>query len=278
VFEGGGFGVGLTVNQVGLLSDAPGGPVVPADPAWHPTRLSELMPVAARSDAELAEEVRRANIADSRLWAYRLELIVQLAYRRRDDRDRPPGTPGAASHSWAGTSPLPEGLSEFLADEVAMIGNCSRSEATTLIAVGWTLIHRLPDTWAALADGELNWSRARAFAQEIGRYGLDLDQHVVRMIEAVVLPQAAELAVARLRSLIRAEVLRHDAEAAEQRRRRARRPPTSSSAGPRSTACPRSSPSCRNRSPRRCSARWTGTPARPRSMVTSGRSAGSGPR
>ena len=221
VFEGGGFGVGLTVNQVGLLSDASAGSVALADPAWHPARLSELMPVAARSDAELAEEVRRANIADSRLWAYRLELIVQLAYRRRDDRDRPPGTPGAASHSWAGTSPLPEGLSEFLADEVAMISNCSRSEATTLIAVGWTLIHRLPDTWAALADGELSWSRARAFAHEIGRYGLDLDQHVVRMIEAVVLPQAAELAVARLRSLIRAEVLRHDVEAAERRRRRA---------------------------------------------------------
>jgi hypothetical protein len=31
------------------------------------------MPVAARDDAALAEEVRRASIADSRLWAYRVE-------------------------------------------------------------------------------------------------------------------------------------------------------------------------------------------------------------
>ena len=161
---------------------------------------------------------------------------MQLAYRRRDDRDRPAGTPGAASSSWSGASSLPEGLSEFLPDEVAMIMNCSRGEATTLTAVAWTLMHQLPDTWAALADGELSWSRARAIAQEIGRHGPELDPHVVRTVEAVVLPQAAELPVARLRSLVRTEIVRHDAEAAERRRRQAGRPPTSSSAGPRSTA------------------------------------------
>ena len=58
VFEGGGFGVGLTVNQL----DAPpwpGADVLPADPERHPARLGELMPVAARNDRELAEEMRR---------------------------------------------------------------------------------------------------------------------------------------------------------------------------------------------------------------------------
>jgi Domain of unknown function (DUF222) len=220
MFEGGGFGVGLTVNQL----DVPGWPgreVDPAHPDWHPTRLGELMPVAARSDSALAEEMRRANVADSKLWAYRVEMVVQLAYRRRDDRDRPAGTPGAASTSWAGTSSLPEGLSEFFPDEVAMIMNCSRGEATRFAAVAWALIHRLPGTWAALADGELSWSRARAIAQEIGRHGPDLDPHVVRTVEAVVLPQAAELRIARLRSLVRTEVVRYDAEAAERRRRQA---------------------------------------------------------
>ena len=69
---------------------------MPADPDRHPTRLGELMPVAARDDVGLGEEMRRANIADSRLWAYRLELVAQLAARRRDDRDRAPGRPGAA--------------------------------------------------------------------------------------------------------------------------------------------------------------------------------------
>jgi hypothetical protein len=165
--------------------------------------------------------MRRANIADSKLWAYRVEIVVQLAYRRRDDRDRPAGTPGAASPAWAGTSPLPESLSEFFPDEVAMVMNVSRGEATTLTAVAWTLTHLLPDTWGALADGELSWSRARAIAQEIGRYGPELDPHVVRTVEAVVLPQAAELPVARLRSLVRTAVVRYDAEAAGRRRRAA---------------------------------------------------------
>ncbi len=207
MFEGGCFGVGLTVNPLGV----PGWPGDATDPDWHPTRLGELMPVAARSDAGPAEEMRRANVADSKLWAYRVELIVELANRRRDDRDRAAGTPGSASPSWAGPGTFPEGLSEFLPDEVAMVMNCSRAEATTLTTVAWTLIHSLPATWAALADGELNWPRAQA----IGRCGPELDAYVPRTLEAVVLPQAAELPVSRLRFLVRAEVVRRDAEAAE---------------------------------------------------------------
>ena len=90
MFEGGGFGVGLTVHQ---LDDAvPGQAELPPGVESHPTRLGELMPVTARTDAELAEEMRRANLVDSRLWAYRVEMIAQLAARRRDDRDRAPGS------------------------------------------------------------------------------------------------------------------------------------------------------------------------------------------
>jgi hypothetical protein len=220
VFEGGGFGVGLTVQQL----DAPPWPspeLVPADGDRHPTRLGALMPVAARSDAELAEEMRRANIADSRLWAYRVEMIVQLAERRRDDLDRPVGTPGAASPAWAGSSPVPEGVSEFFPDELALILNCSRAEATKLTAVAKTLVHRLPETWAALADGELNWSRARAIATEIDRYGSDVDPHLLATVEAVVLPQAADLPISRVQALVRAEVVRRDVEATERRKKQA---------------------------------------------------------
>jgi hypothetical protein len=220
VFEGGGFGVGLTVNQL----DAPSRPsadLVPADRAWHPARLGELMPVASRNDVELAEEMRRVSIADSRLWAYRVEMIVQLAERRRDDRDRPAGMPGAASPSWSGRAHVPDGVSEFFPDELALILNCSRAEATRLTAVAWTLVHRLPETWAALADGELNWARARAIAGEINRCGSDVDPHVLAAVEAVVLPQAADLPVGRVQALVRAEVVRRDADAAERRRKQA---------------------------------------------------------
>jgi Domain of unknown function (DUF222) len=102
-----------------------------------------------------------------------------------------------------------------------MIMNCSRAEATRLAVAALTLAHRLPDTWAALADGELNWVRARAIAQEINRCGPDLDSRTVATVEAVVLPQAADLPVDRLKALVRREVVRRYAEAAERRRREA---------------------------------------------------------
>jgi hypothetical protein len=220
VFEGDGFGVGLTINQL-YTSPCPGTDLVPADVDRHPIRLGELMPVATRLDAGLAEEMRRANIADSRLWAYRLELIAQLAARRRDDRDRAPDRPGAAVTGWTRTSWVLGGFSEFLPDEVALIMNCSRTEATKLTAAALVLVHHLPDTWAALADGELNWPRARAIASEIERHGPDLDEHVRATVEAVVLPQAAELPVGRLRALLRAELIKRDLEAVERRRKQA---------------------------------------------------------
>ena len=92
MFEGNGFGVGLTINQ--LREPSPRAEVVPAGVDRHPTRLGELMPVATRDDVGLGEEMRRVNIADSRLWAYRLEMSPQLAARRRDDRDRASGQAG----------------------------------------------------------------------------------------------------------------------------------------------------------------------------------------
>jgi hypothetical protein len=220
VFGGDGFGVGLTINQLDVFP-CPGAELVPADVDRHPTRLGELMPVAARDDVGLGEELRRANIADSRLWAYRLEMLAQLAARRRGDRDRAPGRPGAAVPGWATASWVLEGCSEFLPDEVALIMNCSRAEATKLAEAALLLVHRLPDTWAALADGELNWPRARAIAREIVRHGPGLDPGVLAAVEAVVLAQAAELAVGRVTALVRAELIKRDVEAADRRRKQA---------------------------------------------------------
>jgi hypothetical protein len=221
VFEGDGFGVGLTINQL-HVPPYPGAELVPTDPDRHPMRLGELMPVAARDDVGLGEEMRRANIAESRLWAYRLEMVAQLAVRRRADRDRAPGQPGAAVPGWTTVSWVLEGFSEFLPDEVALIMNCSRAEATRLTEAALILVHRMPDTWAALADGVLNWPRARAMAQEIVRHGPELDRGVLAAVEAVVLPQAPELPVGGLKALVRAELIKGDAEAAERRRRQAK--------------------------------------------------------
>jgi hypothetical protein len=114
-----------------------------------------------------------------------------------------------------------DGYSEFLPDEVALIMNCSRTEATKLTEAALILVHRLPDTWAALADGELNWPRARAIAAEIVRSGPELDPGVLAAVEAVVLPQAPELAVGRLKALMRAELIKRDADAADRRKKQA---------------------------------------------------------
>ena len=55
---------------------------------------------------------------------------------------------------------------------------------------------RLPATFAALADGELDWPRARAIAGELGWKARDTPPAVVAAVEAAVLPVARSLSVA----------------------------------------------------------------------------------
>ena len=222
MFDGDGFGVGLTITQLAIgAGPEERGELLSAQRRWHPTRLGELMPVETRHDMGLGAELSRVAAAESRLWAYRLEIVAELAGRRRDDGDRKPGRPGAAVPGWCRASWVLAGCSEFLPDEVAMILNCSRAEATRVCEAALVLTGQLPDAWAALADGELDWPRARAMAAEVVRHGPGLDPQVLATVEAVVLPQAAELSVSRLRSLVRAELLKRDADAADRRRREA---------------------------------------------------------
>jgi hypothetical protein len=64
VFEGGGFGVGVTVTPL----EVEPWPVefLPAGVSARPTRLGEMMPVAARTDAEIAVETHAAG------WRFQL--------------------------------------------------------------------------------------------------------------------------------------------------------------------------------------------------------------
>ena len=101
------------------------------------------------------------------LAGYKAELVVGLAGDRPATVDRRRGQVGTASEEWADDL-LDEDVSEFYADELAMVLNCSRTAATNLWEQATTLRNRLPATWAALADGELDWPRARAMAEELG--------------------------------------------------------------------------------------------------------------
>ncbi|TFV67905.1 UNVERIFIED_ORG: HNH endonuclease [Bacillus sp. AZ43] len=184
-----------------------------------------VLPVPRRTPEERASELQRIHRAQGRLFAYRVEMVAGLAHDRSDAGDRPPGSIGAASPEWAhdqGEDRLP-GVGEFLPDELALILNCSRAEASELAEDSLTLVHRLPSTLAALSEGVLDWPRARALARELGWPARDTEPAIVAQVEAAVVPRAAELSVSRLRALTRSELMRLDAAAAERRRKDAMR-------------------------------------------------------
>jgi hypothetical protein len=223
MFEGGGYGVAVTAQSVEPLLWPDLAP--PPGMEVHPARLGEMMPVAARSQSERAVELQRVTVIEGLLAAYKVELVAAMARHRTATADRKPGEPGAASPAWAGDPQddrLPE-VSEFFPDELALTLNCSRAGATNLAELALTLTERLPGTWAALADGELDWPRARAIAGELGWKARNTPPAVVTAVEAAVLPVACTLSVSGVAAAVRRELLARDALAADARRRQAER-------------------------------------------------------
>jgi hypothetical protein len=168
MFPGSGFGVGLTVAEL----EVDLGPAVPGE--WmRPARLSEVLPVAARSAAEISRELQRVDAAEAMLAAYRADLVLGLAAHRPDeDAD--------------GRSPVP-GTSEFFVDELAVVTNSSARSAGLLAGQSYVLRERLPCVWAALADGALDVPRARVFIDVLGPTAAG----VAEAVSAEVLPEAA---------------------------------------------------------------------------------------
>ena len=74
-----------------------------------------------------------------------------------------------------------------------------------------------------MADGWLDWPRARAIALELGWPARESPDDVLAAVEAVVLPTATGLSIPRLRALVRAELIKADPAAADRRRTRAER-------------------------------------------------------
>jgi hypothetical protein len=186
----------------------------------RPSRLGDLLPVALMTPEQKATHLQRIEQAESALAAFKAELVVGLAQDRPAGDDRHRSQPGAASETWA-TPQLDEDASEFFADELALVLNCSRAAATRLWEQSTTLLQRLPATWAALADGWLDWPRARAIAAELSWPAHESPDDVVAAVETAVLPQAPGLSITRLRALVRTELIAADPAAADRRRRRA---------------------------------------------------------
>jgi hypothetical protein len=219
VFDGDGFGVGLTVAP---LDPVPSDWPAPDGVQRRPTRLTELMPVSARTPEGKAAELARVQRLKAQLAAYEASVIVSFAADRPATDDRPAGEPGAASPGWAPAHGHPAGASEFFVDELAAALGTSVTSAAHTWALNATVHDRLPGTWRALADGELDVPRARAIAAEVAR-SPETEPVVLLAVEAAVLPRARELTVTRLRAAVRAELIAHDTRFAERCRRLAER-------------------------------------------------------
>nr|CAA9317192.1 MAG: hypothetical protein AVDCRST_MAG46-589 [uncultured Nocardioidaceae bacterium] len=208
---GGGFAVGVTVVPVDAVPSRweqrdPEPPPVQRLGAWLPRR---------RSSSESAALMQQVTAAEAKLAALKLELALDVAADRPAPVDPRPGEAGAADVG-------PDGVSEFVLDELALILNTSRTAAVTLLDQAQIFAARLPATWAALTTGRLDWPRARAIAAELGRPADDCEPAVVAAVERAVLPVATELSVRRLRELVQRELVALDQAAADRRRKQAR--------------------------------------------------------
>src|SRR3954452_22038160 len=221
MFPPGAFGVGVTVAELrpALWEDVA---LPPGVISSRPSRLGDLLPVDLMTPEQKAAQLQRLEEAEAVLAAFKAELVVGLAADRPASLDRRRGQTGAASGEWAAQM-LDEDVSEFFPDELALILNCSRAQATQLWERATTLRRRLPATWAALADGRLDWPRARAIAAELGWSARESPDDVLAAVEGAVLPQATGLSITRLRALVHRELIRADPAAAERRRKKAQR-------------------------------------------------------
>lgn len=169
--------------------------------------------MATRSDAEIALELGRIVVVEAALAAYETELVMGLAGHRPDALDPAPGQPGVGGNS---DGPIP-GTSEFFVDELALVLNGTARAAAALARDAYVLTERLPVVWAALADGDLDWPRARVFIDVLATTA----SGVAEAVSASMLSGAVGLSLGRLRARLVREVLAVDAAAAQQRRREA---------------------------------------------------------
>jgi hypothetical protein len=216
MFPGASYSVAVSVAR--LHPELP--EFLPAEAVGRSPRLDEMLPSEFLTDEELAREIQRAEQVEAVVAAYKAERIAALAARRSAAADPRPGSPGAAA---VRDGRLPDGVSEFFPDELAMILNCSRTRATVLTEISQTLLTTLPNTWTALAEGRIDYPRARGLAAELSEPARWVDPLVISAVEAAVLPIAGDMSIQQLRAAARRELIARDARAAELRRKAAQR-------------------------------------------------------
>src|SRR5271165_1526874 len=169
----------------------------------------DLAGLAAATDAGRAELGESALIgvlcAWQRLasWAYAGQAVTLMTLvRRREAQAREMHRPSLAEH---------------VNDEVAAALRLTNRSANQLLATASGL-DRLPDVYAVLKRGEIDWAKACLFMDQLT--GLSDDD--AREVAASLLGRAGGMTSGQLRAALTRAVLAHDPEAAEQRRKEAR--------------------------------------------------------
>ncbi|MCZ2848895.1 HNH endonuclease signature motif containing protein [Modestobacter sp. VKM Ac-2978] len=191
------------------------------------TRLSEVLSPRGFSDAGLVGELAALADVRAQLAAYEAVVVAELARRRPVEWDLSEEQPGHGVEDWAPVR-VPVGVSEFLADELALVAGISRTAATVLAERSLVLVRELPATWAALADSLIDPARANAIVRALGGQSVDAGGRVEPGIVAEVEAQALGWAVAgetprRLQERTAAALIALDEAAADRRRKQAER-------------------------------------------------------
>ncbi|WP_156119062.1 HNH endonuclease signature motif containing protein [Modestobacter caceresii] len=179
------------------------------------------------SDAGLVGELGALADVRAQLAAYEAVVVAELARRRPVEWDLSEEEPGRGAEGWRPVR-VPVGVSEFLADELAVVAGISPTAATVLAERSLVLVRELPATWAALADSLIDPPRANAIVAALGGQSESAGGRVDPAVVAEVEAQALEWAVAgetprRLQERTAAALIALDEAAADRRRKQAER-------------------------------------------------------
>ncbi|SDP31961.1 protein of unknown function [Klenkia soli] len=205
--------------QIAVVSPPPPSPTEVLD---RPQRLCEVLAPRMLDDAACAGELQRITDLRARLDAYEVGVVARLADLRPDLWEHG-DHPGGPVDGWSPAREFP-GVSEFFVDEVAAVLGVSRTRAHTIANTALVLVHQLPATWHALADGRIDLPRARALVAVLGRQQPEVDADVIAAVEAEALAWAISgEGPYRLQDRTAALLLEHDAAAADRARKQAER-------------------------------------------------------
>ncbi|MEU2347587.1 DUF222 domain-containing protein [Modestobacter sp. NPDC049651] len=203
------------MTSTAALPGSAGGSRVEVDLAWEIDRWRGV-PLSASPGEVLAERIQRTQRRRAVDAAEEADLILALAAQRAAALAPPPEHPGARRPGWSREEAW-EQVSEFFPAELSMILNLGRGTAAVRLTRALTWRDKLPATFALLHRGAIDERRADALADVLKV----ASPEVAGRVEAVLLPQAEQLSVTRLKTRALALLLAFDPAAAEELRAKA---------------------------------------------------------